>query len=319
MNLKNRMYRVSDSRKVKDNGYDDYENYLKSTPEGKKHDEAWERLESFAETFEPIILDENWEDEENCVVTLGDENSSIQLLVNCYGTHDEGLQDWAIINDYKGKGLPDDNFFLANAIRNKITHDDELGDKLFFDIYNYLSENLVFGSNDSDEIYDSRKVKDDYAQENDDEIDGIDYTINRFGGSPQEREMWNDLCDDINDAIEIAESENLGNFAIGVEGWKGKGFDLSDEIKAILKNSSIEEDVRIISTEEKQGSYPIVTIIISSLYYNNSLKTNEVSPFGILIKAKYVKQYRHLYALSAKVCDMRLFFEQYVDSEDWLY
>lgn len=146
---------VSDSsRRVKDDLADELNNYR--SPEDKKHDEAWDKLESFAQTFEPTILNEDWKDEENCVVTLGDKNSSVQLIVNCYGTYDEGLKDFAIVNDYEGYGMPDDNFFMANAIRNKATHDDELGDKLFYDIYYYLSENLTFGSNE-DEISDSRK------------------------------------------------------------------------------------------------------------------------------------------------------------------
>jgi len=152
MNLKNKMYRV------KDNGYDDYYNYLESTPEGQKRSAANARLENWAEHFQPTLLSEEWDDDEHCTVVLGDKNSSVKMTINCIGTYNEGLLDFGIVDtyDHKRSGMPDDDWFLVNAIRNELQDNDEL----FYTFFDFLGENLMFGSNE-DEISDSRKIKDD--------------------------------------------------------------------------------------------------------------------------------------------------------------
>lgn len=163
MNLKKRMYRVSD---------DTLDEINARTPEGQKRSAAMKRLENWAEHFKPTILSEDWSDDEHCTVVLGDKNSSVKMTINCVGTYNEGLLDWGIVDTYdhrkNWKGMPDDDWFLVNAINIKLTHDDRLSEDLRYTIDDFLGENLVFGSDDSDEIYDSRRVSDNWWNDKND-------------------------------------------------------------------------------------------------------------------------------------------------------
>ena len=192
-------------KRIKDDAREDYENYLKTTPEGQKNSAAMARLENWAEHFEPTLLSEDWQDDEHCVVVVGDKNSSVQMTINCIGTYNEGLLDWGIIDTYdhrkNWKNLPDDDWFLVNAIRIKLTHDDKLGTDLLYTIDDFLGENLIFGSDEDefdDEIADSRRVSD--SKDNvraaiqemlverglDSEVDINDVDINYYGEDSDE-------------------------------------------------------------------------------------------------------------------------------------
>ena len=166
--------------------------------------------------------------------------------------------------------------------------------------------------------------RDDWFDDDDDSMVKLESQIeNKYGETigiynyfEQNEQKFRNLDDAIYVAMNDADvNNNLEGFVICKENTNG-GFKFSDEMLQIVKDcgfGSVQGE--ILTIKQVQGHYPIARILITSMSLDSEYDMNIVDNYGVLVEAKWVKQWRYLVAISTEFVDVHDYFEELKNSE----
>lgn len=141
-------------------------------------------------------------------------------------------------------------------------------------------------------------------------------TIGIYNHFEQNEQEFRNLDDAIYVAMDNADvNNNLEGFVICKENTNG-GFKFSDEMLQIIKDCNFGSvQGEILTIKQVQGHYPIARILITSMSEDSEYDMNIVDNYGVLVEAKWVKQWRCLVAISTEFVDVHDYFEELKNSE----